>query len=83
MLTKSDIRKLKEVFTTKDDFKRFATKDDLKDLVNKKDLSKLTDELVDFINTTQMATKKEIVDELGSEIRLLAKEVSSVLTKNI
>lgn len=29
MLTKTDISKLKEIFATKDDLKRFATKDDI------------------------------------------------------
>ena len=47
MLTDGDIQKLKGVFATKDDLKRFATKDDLENV--KDDLKKLTGTVTDVV----------------------------------
>lgn len=84
MLTNADIKKLKEVFATKDDWKKFATKDDLKNELRKElrkyttknDLKEAVRELMDFTVALNEATKKEIVDvikEFGSEISSVLK----------
>jgi len=58
MITDTDIKKLKQVFATKDDLKKCATKDDLKKFATKDDLKKYAtrDDLIDF--------KDEILHEL-------------------
>lgn len=73
MLTNKDISKLEKKFATKKDLKNHPTNDYLR---------KLTDELIEFITISNEATKKEIIDELGGQIKQLAKEVSSVLTNH-
>ena len=58
MITNDDVKKLKTVFATKDDLKKFATNDDLKRLeqkidvkfASKDDLRKTKQELLDKID---------------------------------
>ena len=57
MLTKSDIKNLKEIFATKDDLKRFATKDELKSEVFSLQ-SELKSDILNF--------KDEILHEIRS-----------------
>lgn len=67
MLTKSDLKWLKENLATKDDVKNFATKDDLKGLATKSDLKKLDQKLdkkftklFDFLDKDVMDTKRKV-----------------------
>lgn len=74
MLSKSDLKWLKENLASKDDLKNFATKDDLKDFAKQKDLlllkqdlkklekrlnKKFTD-LFNFIDKDVMKNKRKI-----------------------
>lgn len=45
-IDKKDIKKLSEVFATKEDLKAFATKEDLKAFATKKDLGNLKGEIL-------------------------------------
>lgn len=64
MLTNNDIKKLKEVFATKDDFTKFATKDDLKDISTKSDLVNIAtkDDLINFATKDDIKMLQNYVD---------------------
>ena len=49
MITDADIKKMKTVFLTKEEAKRFATKEDLKRFATKDDLKKTIEDLTDII----------------------------------
>jgi len=70
MITNADITKLKGVFATKDDLKRFATKDDLKRFATKDDLKRFAtkDDLKRF------ATKSDL-NEAIADVRIEIGEV--------
>lgn len=68
MITDADIKKLKEVFATKDDLKGFATKEDLK---------RTTDAILQYVDTRFesidhqlkiLAKVERIVDEVENKI---------------
>lgn len=66
MITDADIKKMKEVFLTKDDAKAFATKEDLKSFATKDDLKLLaTKEDLKLLSDkfeTKFATKEDFND---------------------
>ena len=92
MITDADIKKMKEVFATKDDLKFFATKDDLKPLEARmstkgelKSLDLKMDrgfiEIVEFIGEV----KNEIMNELNefrNEMRDINRNSQSVLNNH-
>ena len=77
MITDSDVKKLKKVFTTKTDLKKelgaYATKNDLHD-----SLRSMTDELVDLIRISHRETVREIV----GEIKNMREELSGIVTNH-
>jgi len=67
MITDHDIVKLKTIFVTKDDLKRFATKDDLKRFATKEDLK-------------YFATKKDLKDySPKKELKSINKKLDLIL----
>ena len=73
MLTNGDITKLKTIFATKDDLKRFATKDDLKDFPTKTDPKgfAMKDDLKGF--ATQKG-QEAIIEGIKTIIEMIGKE---------
>lgn len=64
MLTKNDIKLLKEVFTTKDDLKKFVLKEDLKNFATKDDLRSEISGLRSELKSDILTFKDEILREV-------------------
>ena len=86
MITDTDVKKLKKVFTTKDDLNKFATKDDLKKLATKKwtlenfatkgEMYLIRDELKSDISEVKELVKKTFnaVDKFSGRVSTLEQE---------
>ena len=85
MITDKDVKKLKEVFATKDDLKTFATKDDLKTFATKDDLKTFAtkDDLKTFATKDDLKDINKKIDKLDGRIKngfeSLAKDVMTVI----
>lgn len=74
MLTNIDIRKLKTIFITKEDFKKFATKDELKRFASKDDLKRMEKRIIIKFN--------EVLDFFDEKVVNHERRIRNLETQN-
>lgn len=80
MITDKDIKKLKEVFITKDDAKVFLTKDDAKAFATKEDLEKTNKSI--SILSEDIITVIEMVGETNQNLKEISQKLDKKTTEH-
>lgn len=72
MITNADIKKLKTVFATKDDLKRFATKEDVQEIVNEsmEGVVEGVKTIIDMLGETNRKTEQNTKEVQGHRVAI-------------